>query len=178
MEVEPSQAREWLERGEAVLVDVRDGDEHAREHIEGSLINPVRFFNVSALPGPDTGRLILHCRTGIRSAEAAARAAVSGRSPVYTIKGGLKAWKNAGLPVVRTPGVPISVLRQMQLTVGTVVLTCSVLAMTVSPWFAGGAAFFGAGLVFAGASGTCGMMWFLERMPWNRGFRPQPCRKD
>jgi hypothetical protein len=38
----------------------------------------------------------------------------------------------------------------------------------VSPWFLVVPAFFGAGLVFAGATGTCGLAAVLARMPWNR----------
>jgi hypothetical protein len=38
----------------------------------------------------------------------------------------------------------------------------------VSPWFLLISAFFGAGLTFAGATGTCGLALRLMEMPWNR----------
>jgi hypothetical protein len=38
----------------------------------------------------------------------------------------------------------------------------------VSPLFLGLSAFVGAGLVFAGISGWCGMAIFLGALPWNR----------
>jgi hypothetical protein len=38
----------------------------------------------------------------------------------------------------------------------------------VNPWFLAVAAFFGAGLTFAGATGTCGLARLLFRMPRNR----------
>jgi hypothetical protein len=42
------------------------------------------------------------------------------------------------------------------------------LALLVSPWFALLSGFVGAGLVFAGASGTCALAEVLAMMPWNR----------
>jgi hypothetical protein len=47
------------------------------------------------------------------------------------------------------------------------VLTGIGLGLVVSPWFLALAAFFGAGLTFAGATGTCGLALLLMRMPWN-----------
>jgi hypothetical protein len=56
----------------------------------------------------------------------------------------------------------------MQLTVGAFVLGGTALGYFVSPWFFIVPAFFGSGLIFAGASGFCGMMSLLSMMPWNR----------
>jgi hypothetical protein len=47
------------------------------------------------------------------------------------------------------------------------VLTGIGLGLAVSPWFLALAAFFGAGLTFAGATGTCGLALLLMRLPWN-----------
>ena len=48
------------------------------------------------------------------------------------------------------------------------ILTGVALGTLVNPWFLALAAFFGAGLTFAGATGTCGLALVLLRMPWNR----------
>jgi hypothetical protein len=58
--------------------------------------------------------------------------------------------------------------RQVQLIAGTMVLIGVTLGTLVNPWFLVIAAFFGAGLTFAGATGTCGLALLLLRMPWNR----------
>jgi hypothetical protein len=58
--------------------------------------------------------------------------------------------------------------RQVQLIAGLMVVTGVALGMLVNPWFLVIAAFFGAGLTFAGATGTCGMALVLMKMPWNR----------
>jgi hypothetical protein len=54
------------------------------------------------------------------------------------------------------------------------VLTGVALGTLVNAWFLGLAAFFGAGLAFAGATGTCGLALVLMRMPWNRLPAPMP----
>ena len=46
--------------------------------------------------------------------------------------------------------------------------TGTVLGTTVSPWFYVLPGFVGAGLMFAGATGFCGMARVLARAPWNR----------
>ena len=56
----------------------------------------------------------------------------------------------------------------MQIAAGGLVLLGTGLGARVSPGGFGLAGFVGAGLVFAGVSGTCGMAQLLRRMPWNR----------
>jgi hypothetical protein len=58
--------------------------------------------------------------------------------------------------------------RQVQLIAGLMVLTGATLGAFVNAWFLVIAAFFGAGLTFAGATGTCGLALLLMKMPWNR----------
>ena len=62
----------------------------------------------------------------------------------------------------------MSIERQVQLTIGTGVLLGSALGVLASPLFLIIPAFMGAGLIFAGASGTCGLALVMARMPWNR----------
>jgi anti-sigma factor RsiW len=74
----------------------------------------------------------------------------------------------AGLPVVRNASAPLPMMRQIMITVGTMVLALSALAATVSPWFVAGIAAIGAGLLFAGLTGICALATVLSKMPWNR----------
>ncbi len=59
-------------------------------------------------------------------------------------------------------------MRQVQITAGSLVVIGVVLGLVVTPGFLAIPAFIGSGLVFAGASGWCGMAKLLARMPWNR----------
>jgi rhodanese-related sulfurtransferase len=150
-----------------VLVDVREPDENARERIKGSRLIPLTSFDPSKIGERSGKKVIMHCKGGTRSAEACRLAAACG--DVYSLSGGIEGWKTAGLPVERGGGgVAISVLRQTQMTIGTLMLTGLALGYFVNPLGFILSAIMGAGLIFAGASGTCGMMTLISKMPWNR----------
>ncbi|MGE3109933.1 MAG: rhodanese-like domain-containing protein [Phycisphaerales bacterium] len=175
-QVAPTQVHEWLRAGEAVLIDVREPDEHAREHIAGSHLVPLSKFDparAGALTGPGQ-RLVVHCKSGRRGADACrlASALEAAGMQVFNMTGGIEAWKGANLPVtIDTAVARISVMRQVQLTIGIGVLAGCALGWLVHPGFFGLAAFFGAGLVVAGASGTCGLALLMQKMPWNQPRR-------
>ena len=163
-QVDPAAAQRWLAVGEAILIDVRDEDAYARERIAGARLVPLSRFDPAAAEGGGK-KVIMQCRSGRRSAEAC-RLAGGG---AYNLVGGIEAWKSAGLPVERGGGgSAISVLRQTQLVIGAFVIAGAAAGVWVSPWFLVVPAFFGAGLMFAGATGTCGLAAVLGRMPWNR----------
>ena len=82
------------------------------------------------------------------------------------LDGGVQAWRRARLPL-REGRKRLPVDRQVQLIAGVMVLTGVGLGLAVSPWFLALAAFFGAGLTFAGATGTCGLALLLMKLPWN-----------
>lgn len=169
-EVEAPVLRRWLEQGQAVLVDVREPAEHASERIAGSALHPLSAFDPRSVPGSDGRKLVLYCRTGNRSGQAGRRLLADGYAEVHHLRGGLVAWTEAGCPVEARAAarrVP-DLMRQVQMTAGSLVLLGTVLGAAVSPWFLLLSGLVGAGLVFAGASGTCGMALLLARMPWNR----------
>src|SRR5206468_3562031 len=89
------------------------------------------------------------------------------------LEGGMNAWRRNRLPV-RLGRRRLPVDRQVQLIAGLMVLTGVVLGAFVSPWFLLIAAFFGAGLMFAGATGTCGLALLLMKTPWNRPAAASP----
>ena len=86
----------------------------------------------------------------------------------YILEGGLDAWKKAGLPVTLDRSQPIDIIRQVQIVAGSLVLSGVVLGALVAPGFYALSGFVGAGLLFAGISGFCGMARLLAVMPWNR----------
>lgn len=167
-EIEPKTAEAWVRAGEAILIDVRDPDESARERIEGALLVPLSRFDPAAIPAGK--KVVLHCRTGRRSAEALAR--LTPGAQAFHIRGGIEAWKAAGLPVQGNPRAPIPIMRQVQITAGALAFIGSALGAFVSPWFLLLSGFIGAGLVFSGVTGTCGMAATLSLMPWNRALKP------
>jgi len=169
----PREVQQWLRSGTAILVDVREPDEHAREKIAGARLVPLsRFDPQQAAAGIMPGqKLVLHCRSGKRSSDACRMAASLGDAGVLIVNmsGGIEAWKKDALPIdVNTKVSGISVMRQVQMVIGLSVLAGSALTWFVDPRFIAVPAFFGAGLTFAGASGTCALASLLGMMPWNK----------
>ena len=168
--ISPRDAKRRLEEGSAILVDIREPAEHARESIQGAKLLPLSRFDANALRRESGAApaVIFHCQGGNRTRSSAEKLQACGFPEVYTLDGGLLGWKAFGLPTKLDRSQPIEMQRQVQIAAGSLVLIGVILAATVSPWFVGISAFVGAGLTFAGISGWCGMAKLLAVMPWNR----------
>ena len=163
----PEQAAEKIRAG-AVMVDIRSAAEYSGKHIGGALSLPLDQLDGEHLP--QDGVVVFNCLSGMRTRQNAAQlqnCAACCRE-VYILDGGLNAWAKAGLPVHARPGQPLDIMRQVQIAAGSLVLLGAALGALVSPWFYLLSAFVGAGLVFAGLTGFCGMARLLACMPWNR----------
>ena len=170
----PMQARALTAQG-AVLVDVRSADERARQYIPGSLHLPLESLEAAGMPPEIKQGAIFYCRSGNRTRLNAALISncMRGRCPddsLYVLEGGLDAWKRAGLDVERDVSRPLELQRQVHIAAGTLILLGAVLGAAVQPGFFGISALVGAGLVFAGLTGFCGMARLLMKAPWNRRY--------
>ncbi len=168
-DVSPELLERWMAAGDTALIDVREDFEHAEERIDGADFHPLSKFDAEAIRHAHVGRrIVFHCRTGKRSLDAANRFR-RGDEPLFHLAGGIEAWKAAGRTVERPPGGPrLPIMRQVQIIAGGLVTIGVGLGAFVSPWFLAIAAFVGCGLMFAGATGWCGMARLLSLMPWNR----------
>lgn len=100
-EITPHEAWELYQAGQAIIIDVREPSEYAVERIRGALLSPIATLNATALPDGKGGkRIVFSCASGNRSARAALAYLDAGREEATHIKGGMKAWKEAGLPYV------------------------------------------------------------------------------
>lgn len=160
----------WMDKGEAVVVDVREPAEHEAESIHGAHLIPLAQIGCQVLPASTGKKLVIHCRSGKRSASACEKLLAENPGlEIYNLEGGIMAWSATNQPV-RTSGkffLPLD--RQVQLTIGLCVLIGSLLAYFVSPLFLLLTGFFGAGLTFAGLTGFCGLAMVMAKMPWNKG---------
>jgi len=163
--IDPVQAKRLMDEG-ALLIDIREADEHARERVPGSRNQPLSGLGTIAKGGASA--VIFHCRSGARTVANARRLAAAADCQAYVLEGGIDAWKKAGLLVAVDRRQPIEIMRQVQITAGSLVVLGVALGLWVAPAFFALSAFVGAGLVFAGASGWCGMARLLALMPWNR----------
>lgn len=154
--------REELQRGGSTAIDVREPEEYSYEHIEGTLSLPDARLEASLDRLPRDRDIYVACATGVRSVQAVRRLKASGFLKVHDVQGGIAAWKKAGLPVVRRKG-PIPIMRQVQIVAGGLALIGGLV-----PGLRAIAVLIGAGLLFAGISGFCGMARVLSWMPWNK----------
>jgi rhodanese-related sulfurtransferase len=168
--IDPQTLKRRLDEGSAVLIDIREPVEHARERIAGARLVPLSAVDRYQLAGDKA--VVFHCRTGSRTTANAGILLAKNCPQAYSLAGGLEAWKTAGLPTEVDRRAPIEMFRQVQIAAGSLVLLGLLLAVLVSPWFAALSAFVGAGLSFAGVTGTCGMARLLGIMPWNRVVKP------
>lgn len=102
-DLDPPQAGELLDRGDAVLLDVREPKEWAAGHAPQA--QHVPLGQVTPAATPQDRPIIAVCRSGNRSGKAADALAAAGVR-VHNLAGGMKAWAQAGLPVVTDDGEP------------------------------------------------------------------------
>jgi len=97
-------AVQLINRERAVVVDVSENDEFAAGHIVGARNIPVAQFE-QRLPEVVKNKgvpLILVCANGGRAQRCLAKAKTLGYDKAVVLAGGLRAWKDANLPVERT----------------------------------------------------------------------------
>ena len=98
------EAKQKLEAGSAVMVDVRDPDEYVEVHASGVRLVPVNTVineikQIREFAG-DKSEVLFICRSGQRSALAAEFAIAAGLDDreLYNVEGGTLAWVEAGYP--------------------------------------------------------------------------------
>lgn len=99
-DLDPETVRDLVGSGRALLIDVRERQEFDAERIEGALLHPLSAFDPHALPLAGE-LLILQCGSGKRSATAMERCRAAGIRCHGHLRGGIMAWKAAGLPTRR-----------------------------------------------------------------------------
>jgi rhodanese-related sulfurtransferase len=167
--ITPSDLNQLLRQGNCYLIDVREAVEHAEERLPQAKLLPLSSLTAETCTDlPKDQPLVLMCRGGKRGEQAAAKLAAMGYSKLSNLDGGILGWKAAGLPVQKGERRGLPLMQQVQLTIGLGVLTGVILSRTVHPDWVFLSAFFGAGLVFAGSTGWCGLALLMAKMPWNK----------
>ena len=100
-EITAQEAFQEIEDGDVVLIDTREPYEYAEANIEGGkLIPPAMLARQieEAVPDKST-RVLVHCRSGARSATAVEQMMAMGYEDVVNVAGGILDWQAQGLPV-------------------------------------------------------------------------------
>jgi rhodanese-related sulfurtransferase len=150
-----------------LLLDVREFPEFAGGHLEGARLLPLNDLERGAGKLPKDREIVCICRSGRRSAEAAATLGQLGFAKVSQLAGGVTAWTEAGLPLEREARAPWALERQVRLVAGLLVLLGLGLSR-VWPVAIALAWFVPLGLVFAAVTDSCAMGMLIAKLPWNR----------
>lgn len=162
-----SELKQRLDKDEILLIDVREPVEHKSQRIEGACLIPLGEITVEKLPSTHRP-IVIHCRSGKRSADACKKLlAVDPSLDVASLEGGILAWQQAGYGVKKSGSRGLPLDQQTQITLGFIVLSGTILGTVIDPGFYILPGFIGAGLIFAGITGWCGMAKVLAKMPWN-----------
>lgn len=155
-------------RDDVVIIDVREPDEYAHEHISGAVNVPLSQFKQANFEKDQHKIAIFHCRSGNRTQINESLLNNTPFKQKFCIGGGIAQWKAANLPVISKMSAPIDVMRQVQLIISLMILVGLALGLSLSPYFFLITAFAGVGLMIASLTGFCGLAELLKFLPWNK----------
>ncbi|MFG6429219.1 rhodanese-like domain-containing protein [Roseateles sp. LYH14W] len=101
--VTTAEAVQLINRAKGVLIDVSEPEEFAKGHAVGARNVPFgQLEGHKSLPSNKALPLVLVCPTGARAGRAAAMLRKLGYEKAQVLAGGLRAWREANLPVEKT----------------------------------------------------------------------------
>ena len=97
------QATQYMNQGKTLVLDVRSAEEFATGHLPNArnIALPQLAERLKELEKSKNNVVITVCASGVRSASAAAVLSKAGFAQVFSLEGGLDAWKSQGLPTVK-----------------------------------------------------------------------------
>ena len=103
-ETNVDEVKDMLDRGEKfVLIDVREESEYAKDHLPGAIHlgkGVIERDIEQRVPDPKTP-VVLYCGGGFRSALSADNLQKMGYSNVLSMDGGIRVWREKGLPLTK-----------------------------------------------------------------------------
>ena len=104
--VNPAGLTALINREDALLVDVSSLQDFEKGHIAGARHVAMSQFDPDnkVLAKVKTLPVVVACRNGMTSADAAKRLVKAGFEKVYWLDGGVNAWQQAELPLVKGKG--------------------------------------------------------------------------
>lgn len=90
----------------ALMLDVRTDEQYSQGHIIDArhIRSSDLESSIDAIKKYKDKPVVIYCETGVTSAAAARLLKASGFTRVFNLRGGLQAWKQENLPVVRDTG--------------------------------------------------------------------------
>ena len=88
------------ENTDLVVLDVRTKEEYEISHLQNAILIPVSELPNRLAELDKDKKILVYCKTGVRSAKAGDILVNNGFGLVYNMLGGIDAWIQAGYPVV------------------------------------------------------------------------------
>lgn len=104
VETDAASVKARLDRGEKLtIIDVREDGEFAVDHVPGAIHMGKGIIerDIEARVSDADAEVVLYCGGGYRSALAAEALKKMGYRNVISMDGGIRAWREAGYPVVK-----------------------------------------------------------------------------
>jgi len=101
--ISPSEAVRLINREDAVVIDTRNKSDFKSGHISDAILIPLPEVkeHVEKLGKYEGRPLLFYCKSGTRSDEACKTLSKLGISNVYALRGGIQAWEDASMPLVK-----------------------------------------------------------------------------
>jgi len=101
--VSPAEATAFINRDDALVIDVREAGEFASGHILNARHIPLADLEkrIGELEKFKDKPVIVNCQSGGRSASACTVLKQAGFASVHNLEGGIGAWEQAGMPISR-----------------------------------------------------------------------------
>ena len=104
--VSAAEATQLINRRNAVVIDLRSADDFAKGHLPSA--RQIEFAELAAKVGQlvknKSNPVLLVCQTGQQSHKALRLVKDAGFAEVHVLDGGVNAWQQAGMPVVKQGG--------------------------------------------------------------------------
>lgn len=177
-----TQAYEMIEKGEAVIVDVREPHEFEAGHIANAMSIPLSNFEnaIKQVHVPADKAILFQCQKGRRSDMACDLTLSMGqiKNKIINVEGGMNDWIAANLPVIEAKAeksikpqsstAMLSIDRQMRIIFGLVIVALIAMGYLGMPYAFALVGISGFAYFLSGITGICFAERLLRRMSWNR----------
>ena len=168
--IDSATLKNWLADNQVLLIDVREPAEYEANNIKGSQLISLANVSLKNLPEIGNKKLVLHCQAGKRSFNACQKLISENEDlEIYNLEGGRSAWIQQGYNFQSSKKFFLPIDRQVQVIIGSATLLATIAGYFISSKFFIIPMVLGAGLIFAGLSGYCGLAILVAKMPWNKG---------
>ena len=95
--IDANQTKQLMKNEKAILIDIRNEDEYARDNIQEAKCIPCHQLTAELFDDVDKNTpIIFHCQSVNRTKQAESQFQSLGFKHVYILEGGLNAWKQQG----------------------------------------------------------------------------------